>query len=492
MQTETIIQLAVSAFVAALFLILRAFVKTRGCERPAGRYSIKLKFWLEAALVCLGTAVIVNTAAASAARALIDFKPGILTWTAAGLLVLSAVLGVACGYMVSSRRKNGKPEHVEDKLQEGTENRKKKKTKTSSCGSAGILLRVILLSLFGGCVLFLMDLKGMNFSEVVRIFSAKMTAGGISVAWTAIVIGIFVCLTPALALLLRHRYASGKRGACASYFGAHYIAEQAPDTPKKIKRKLRLMTMIIVISAWYFTGVLLNWLSGGKGGGLQVEFEMFSERTTLFGLSIANTTILTWVVIGVVLLFALIFRFLVFPRFRERPQGLQNVMELAVEAMDSFAKNTVGEYGASLSPYMFSIAVLMVGCAATELFGQRPPTSDLLMTGTMGLVTFALINYYGFRKKGIGGRIRGMAKPSPVIFPMKVLSDVAVPVSLACRLFGNMLGGMIVMDLLKSSLGGYSVGITALAGIYFNLFHPLIQTYIFIILSMTFINEATE
>jgi len=69
---------------------------------------------------------------------------------------------------------------------------------------------------------------------------------------------------------------------------------------------------------------------------------------------------------------------------------------------------------------------------------------------------------------------------------------VAVPVSLACRLFGNMLGGMIVMDLLKTSLGGYAVGLTSLAGLYFNLFHPLIQTYIFIILTLTFINEATE
>jgi len=75
---------------------------------------------------------------------------------------------------------------------------------------------------------------------------------------------------------------------------------------------------------------------------------------------------------------------------------------------------------------------------------------------------------------------------------MKILSDVAVPVSLACRLFGNMLGGMIVMDLLKSVLGGYASGIPAVAGLYFNLFHPLIQTYIFIILSLTFINEAIE
>ena len=136
--------------------------------------------------------------------------------------------------------------------------------------------------------------------------------------------------------------------------------------------------------------------------------------------------------------------------------------------------------------------LFMIICAASELLGFRPPTSDLIVTLAMGLMTFALINYYGIRKKGIGGRIKSLAKPTPVIFPMKILSDVAVPVSLACRLFGNMIGGMIVMELLKSVLGGYAAGIPAVAGLYFNLFHPLIQTYIFVILSLTFINEAIE
>ena len=74
---------------------------------------------------------------------------------------------------------------------------------------------------------------------------------------------------------------------------------------------------------------------------------------------------------------------------------------------------------------------------------------------------FFLINYYGIRQKGLGGRVRSLASPSPMIFPMKILSDCAVPVSLACRLFGNMLGGYIVMDLLKASLGGYSSGVSA-------------------------------
>ena len=189
----------------------------------------------------------------------------------------------------------------------------------------------------------------------------------------------------------------------------------------------------------------------------------------------------------------LIFRFVIFPRFDpDNPKGFQNIMELAVEAMENFTKNTLGDYSDELAPYMFSLAVFMVMCAASELIGVRPPTSDLIVTLSMGLITFVLINVYGVRKKGFGGRVKSLAKPTPVIFPMKILSDIAVPVSLACRLFGNMIGGMIVMDLLKSVLGGYASGIPAVAGLYFNLFHPLIQTYIFIILSLTFINEAIE
>lgn len=134
----------------------------------------------------------------------------------------------------------------------------------------------------------------------------------------------------------------------------------------------------------------------------------------------------------------------------------------------------------------------MIGCASVELMGVRAPTADITMTFAMALVTFVLINYYGIRKKGVFGRIRSMAQPTPVVFPIKIVSDCAVPVSMACRLFGNMLGGMIVMDLLYSALGNAAVGIPSVVGLYFNVFHPLIQAYIFITLTLTFIHEAVE
>ncbi len=279
-------------------------------------------------------------------------------------------------------------------------------------------------------------------------------------------------------------------GAFVARSAAKQKIENA-DNPKKIKTFRTLMFVLLIISGWFFIGILISEFSGGFGG-LEVEFELFPPRTTLFGFSFSNSTIITWVFIAVILILSLIFRFLVFPKFSKKPKGFQNMIELAVESMYSFTRNTTGKLSDELPAYMFSIAMLLIGSAVVELFGLRPPTADLTMTFSLGLATFILINFLSIKKKGLKGRLKGLASPSPIIFPMKVLSDLSVPVSLACRLFGNMLGGMIVMELLKSSLGGYSIGLTALAGLYFNVFHPLIQTYIFIILSLTFINEAVE
>lgn len=281
-------------------------------------------------------------------------------------------------------------------------------------------------------------------------------------------------------------------GAAAFVFRARAKQKaSAEGAPAKYKKNAKLLTMVMVVCAWYFIGAVISAFSG-PGGGLSLEFQMASSRTALFGYSFSDSAIITWVIILVILALSLIFRYVLFPRFKDTPGGFQNVIEAAVEGMEKFTRGVTGHLSDELPIYMFAIALLLVGCAAAELFGQRPPTSDLIMTFSLGLATFFLINLMSIRHKGLGGRIKALASPSPVMLPMKILSDIAVPISLACRLFGNMLGGMIVMDLLKSSLGGFSVGVTALAGIYFNVFHPLIQTYIFIILSLTFINEAAE
>lgn len=270
---------------------------------------------------------------------------------------------------------------------------------------------------------------------------------------------------------------------------------------KKLKKRKKLFFIGMIIGGWFLIGVLMSALSGKGPGGLHVEFEMFSERIHPFGIegfTLAQTTLTATAATVIIIILLVLFRLICVPKFTEdTPTGIQNVMEIVVEFMDNFVHNaTEGSFVTQLSPYMITVALFMTGCALSELLGLRAPTSDLTCTLPLGLCTFALINIYGIKKNGIGGRLKNMggAVPAmrPIMIPLKAVSDIAVPVSLACRLFGNMLGGLMVMDLLKGVLGGYASGLPAIAGLYFNLFHPGIQIYIFITLSLTFINEALE
>ena len=266
--------------------------------------------------------------------------------------------------------------------------------------------------------------------------------------------------------------------------------EQRPEDKGWRKRKL-WATVLLLAGIWCFAEKLLQLLLGTK------ESEAFSvsiwaSRVNVGGYTISSTVLVTWIIMAILLLLAVLIRLLVIPRMQDHPRGIQNVLEIIVETACSYTKSNVGDLGNNLPAYIFSVAVFMVSCAAVEFMGVRAPTSDITMTFALALITFILINFYGFRQKGIGGRFHAMAQPTPIIFPIKVVSDCAVPVSLACRLFGNMMGGMIVMDLLYFALGNAAIGFPSVLGLYFNIFHPLIQVYIFVTLTLTFIREAVE
>ena len=261
------------------------------------------------------------------------------------------------------------------------------------------------------------------------------------------------------------------------------------DSFAPVKKKRKLFFFAGVLAFWTFSGLVLG-LFTTDNRTFQVAIS--PTRMDLFGLSVSSSVVVAWIVMAALLLFAVLVRIFVIPRFQEKPRGLQLVLETAVEAISNLTKEKYGHENDGLASYFFALAALFIGSAIVELFGIRPPTTDLTMTFSYALVTFVLINYFGIRKKGVKGRLQTLTKPNAVIAPFKLLSDIAVPISLACRLFGNMLGGMIVVELVYFALGAFSVGIPAVLGLYFNAFHPLIQFFIFINLSLTFIGEAVE
>jgi F-type H+-transporting ATPase subunit a len=270
------------------------------------------------------------------------------------------------------------------------------------------------------------------------------------------------------------------------------VASVAAGGMEKKKKRLRtLATMVILIGLYLLATRLIDILFGphvGEGP----EISIWPDRVDFLGMELSTTVIYSWYVMAALVALALILRFTALRRLREQPRGLQNAMELIIEKIQGYTDSQAHGSGEFLASYIFTVAAFLVACAALELFGLRTPASDIMFTFALALITFVLINAYGIKKKGVGGRIKSLASPTPVVFIIRVVTDMAIPVSMASRLFGNMLGGMIVMDLVYSSLGNNAIGLPSLAGLYFNVFHPLIQAFIFVTLTLTFINEAIE
>lgn len=209
----------------------------------------------------------------------------------------------------------------------------------------------------------------------------------------------------------------------------------------------------------------------------------------LGGMLISETIVVTWLVMAILIIFSYFVRFFLLKSFKEIPSGIQNIIEFSIESIEKFSRGILGETGGDIAPYVFTLAAFIIFSGFIELLGLRAPTADLSMTATLAIITLLLINYFAIRHKGLMGRIKDFGKPVFFIAPIKVLVELALPVSLSCRLFGNMLGGLIVMDILYMVV---PIGIPAFISIYFNVFHALIQTFVFILLSLTFIKEAVE
>lgn len=217
------------------------------------------------------------------------------------------------------------------------------------------------------------------------------------------------------------------------------------------------------------------------------EVAVTPPTVSLFGLNINETLFVTWVVMLILILVAVIIRVFVIKNFKTVPKGIQNVLEMFVEFCEKFTNSQLGRRGASYAAYIFTIAVMIVSTSLIELFGFRPPATDINFTIAIALMSFVVINAFGFYYTGFFGRLKWFVKPKAFMLPVNLVTHAVIPVSLSFRLFGNMFAGLVVMDLLYSV---FAVGLPAVLAIYFNLFHVGIQTYIFLVLTLSFMEET--
>lgn len=196
----------------------------------------------------------------------------------------------------------------------------------------------------------------------------------------------------------------------------------------------------------------------------------------------------TWIIGAVLIGIAVIAR-VKLKSFTEVPSGSQNVFELIVEAFDSFARDTMTDKYANFGRWFFGVMALILFCNLSGLFGLRPPTADLAFTFTLSLTTFFCIHFFGI-KYSKGAYFKDYLSPFALFLPMNIVGEIAVPVSLSFRLFGNILGGTIIMGMVYGLLPIYlKIGLPAFLHLYFDIFAGILQSYIFVILSMTFIHQ---
>jgi len=217
-----------------------------------------------------------------------------------------------------------------------------------------------------------------------------------------------------------------------------------------------------------------------------------AKRIDFFGFNVSETVITSFSVTLALIIIAAVFRLFIIPKFKEKPGKLQNTIEIIVDGINNFANSTAGEYGSKIASYGFILGLFLVVSGLLELFTIRAPGTDLNFTIAIALVSFLLINYFGLVEKGIWGRIVSFTKPNPIIGFFRLISDLVLPVSLSCRMFGNLLSGLVIMELIYYALGPFVLGVGAALSIFFNLFHVVMQTYVFLMLTFSFIHEATE
>ena len=225
--------------------------------------------------------------------------------------------------------------------------------------------------------------------------------------------------------------------------------------------------------------------------GNQVDFFIHSYyEFQLFGttVSINTTMVCTVVVCLAVLAMILVLRHEIMKDYDE-PNTIQNIAELMVETLDGMVESSMGKHAPRYRNYVEMLLIFILFSNISGLFGLRPPTADFATTFGLALVTFVMIEYAWIRYNGISF-IKDLFQPFPIFFPVNVISEFATPVSMSLRLFGNVLSGTIMLGLWYALMPWFTkVGVPAFLHAYFDLFSGAIQTYVFGMLTMTFVTD---
>ena len=216
-----------------------------------------------------------------------------------------------------------------------------------------------------------------------------------------------------------------------------------------------------------------------------------TNRISLFGLKTVDPAFISALVVsGVLLLAALLLRLLVIPRFRMVPGKLQLALEELVGFFDNLAKSSSPHRNTFLGAYVFAAGVYIFTGTLFELFGIQAVTTGGVsvslpapLSDINGAIALGCLSYLVIMSGGIAGNgVKGIGL---------TLKDFSLPVSMSFRLFGALLSGLLVTELVYYYIH-LSFVLPVAVGVMFTLLHALIQTYVLTMLTALFYGEVTE
>lgn len=224
-----------------------------------------------------------------------------------------------------------------------------------------------------------------------------------------------------------------------------------------------------------------------------------SIEFSIFNIPISTTVMTTWFII---LLLFILFKFLT-RNLSLNPSKGQVLLESIYEFLDGTINQILGEWRKKYFTFFGTLFIYIFASNITSFFpipgfkfdGEvlrvyplfRSPTADLNTTISLAAITTFVFIGTNIKYNGLGGYLKSFAQPTPIMLPLNVVGEIAKPLNISMRLFGNMFAGMVIMGLLYVALPWV---IPAPLHLYFDLFQGLVQSYVFLTLSMVYVQSA--
>ncbi len=217
-----------------------------------------------------------------------------------------------------------------------------------------------------------------------------------------------------------------------------------------------------------------------------LKYQMFGQDFW-----ITTTTVGMWIVTLLILLIAVLAN-RTLSKAGDVPGTFQNVLEYAYEMLQKMADGILAGNAKRFVNYIGTIFLFILFCNLSGLLGLRAPTADYGVTFLLGMFTFFIVNYQGIKNRKLR-HFTSLFEPTPILFPINLIGELANPLSISLRLFANLLSGVIILGLWNGMMPIFvNIGIPAALHVYCDVFSGAIQTYVFCMLTMVYINDKME